>query len=186
MFLQVTFNDGSTLDVGLSNSHTVQVLSPQNTIDNAFAVSGVKTIELVDGEPPAPEPEAQPVDEAAPAVTDAAAAEDAAATTDTAAVEETAPVDPPPAAPSSTESNTTSSEPQTTSTDTPADDPAHDQAVAQVADAIQTVTDAKPKEQGELVALVQADIDSALAQWPDSPQLLDARQQLGLLATRAA
>lgn len=192
MFLQVTFTDGTTLDIGLSNSHTVQVVSPQNAIENAFAVSGVVSVELVEGEPPVPEPSAsQPVEtaaaDAAVAAPDAGAvtadtAADETATTDT-VVEDTA-VDPPVAAPSSD----ASSEPQTTSSTTTTDpaDSEHDEAVQQAQEAVQIVADAPKAEKGELLAVVSADIESALATWPDSPALLDAKEKLTELAAEAA
>lgn len=68
-------------------------------------------------------------------------------------------------------------------------DPAHDVAVAAIAPAVLDLVTAPPADtpkkaatQADTIAALNADVDAALAQWPDSPQLQDAKAQLGTLA----
>lgn len=63
----------------------------------------------------------------------------------------------------------------------PAADPAHDAAVvvAQAAVADASAVD----DRAAHLAAANADIDAALAQWPDSPQLQDLKSQIAALAS---
>lgn len=60
MFLEVIFTNGTTLEISLTDNHTVNVIGPANTIENSFSLGGVKDIQFHTGTLPVTTP--APVD----------------------------------------------------------------------------------------------------------------------------
>lgn len=103
---------------------------------------------------------------------------------------EPTPVDPPvatdgssePSTPSPSDSTDTSTTPASTDPMTDADTAAHDAAVSSAASAIDLAPIVAPEAVPTLIAEAQADLATALANWPDSPELADAKAKLDTLA----
>ena len=209
MFLKVTFDDDSTLDIGLSNSHTVQVISPTNTVEGAFAVGGVKDITFEEGDPvvapaqvtstvpgdvtvntpegavvPAPgdpNPLSAPSETLLQPPADATTSNAETTVTDV-TVPDGASVTPAPD-PLVADGSTTSSDPPSTSSTATSDavDP-HTLAVTDAASAVATIPAAVPDDKPGLILKAQQDLEDALGLFPDSQPLLDLKAQLDQLA----
>lgn len=179
--LEVTFTDpaAASLQIEVTSNSTVQVIS-DNKVEAAFSLDGVAGVSLQSGDIPTPaapvvaapvepdpvaavEPEPQPVDDAGEPIPTPPVTENDPTVTDT-----SAPVDP-----------------ETVATDTA--DP-HTTAVLSAIDtldsAIATAGDVSNDETtvSAHVAQAQADIAELLTQYPDSPPLLDAKNQIDALA----
>lgn len=210
MYLKVTMSDGNVALTPLSPSHTLRVIDPGDNTTAAWAFGGIVSVDLEQGDivlgdstpapggseadaaPPVAPSEPAPVEQPAEPVVPDPAPADPAPAVDPAAdpapedpapavdppVEETPAVDPAPADPPADPA--------------PVEDPAHDDAVAAVTQAITDVATAPastPKQaatKAETLAQLGSDIDSALANWPDSPQLQDAKTQLDALSAEDA
>lgn len=176
-YIEVDFGNDAPLLIEVGTTHTVQVVGPDNRIQNSFGLDGVTALALQPGDVPAAEPEVTPepvVDvpaepAAEPPATDAPPADPPAA-------------DAPP-------------EPDAPPAPDPVPDPAaaaEAQAAAEAAAAaaVQTATDTvidttipTPVVVDHLSA-AQADVVAALATFPDSAPLLDAKAQLDALAAQ--
>lgn len=159
--LEVTFADGTTAQYPISASATVTVtessLEP-GSIGSAFsfAFSGATDVKLLPDAPTvdAPVLVTEPVPAPAPIVDTPAEQQDA--TLDTAPPTGEAPLD-------------------------PADVAAHTDAVNAATDAAVNATLADKRDAKAIIVQALADVDIALAQWPDSTELQDAKAQLDQL-----
>lgn len=180
MYLKVTMSDGNVALTPLSPSHTLRVIDPGDNTTAAWAFGGIVSIDLEQGDivnGPTTSATGGSEADAPPAV-----APSEPAPVDAPSEPDPAPVDPPVADPAPADPPADPA---------PVDDPAHDAVVATVTQAIADVaaapadTPKKAATQADTIAQIGADIDAALAEFPDSPQLQDAKAQLAALAGAA-
>lgn len=202
MYLDVEWKDGTVTHVELSNSHTVQVISPDSKVQDAFSLDGVGGLKLnLDGAPAATDP-VPPANEGAAEgptlkVEEALADEGVSSegipgqpipAADPVPAEVPAADPTPPAEPVSDTPSTSETTP-TPPGDTPA--PPVDDHAAAVDAAATTVAAAQvivaapeiaPADKQVQIQTALGDIETALAQYPESAELLDAKAQLEALA----
>lgn len=87
-----------------------------------------------------------------------------------------------PSTPSPSDSTDTNTTPASTDPMTDADTAAHDAAVSSAASAIDLAPIVAPEAVPTLIAEAKDDLATALANWPDSPELADAKAKLDTLA----
>lgn len=189
MYLDVTFKDGTVSHCVLTQLHTIQIVNPQAQIQDAFSLDGVESIALnAQGNPAATDPAPPDFSGAA----EGATLPDASAVAEEPAVDPT-PSSPEPASDAPAPSDTPSSDAGATPSDasTPPEDPSQTDDHAVAADAAAVTVEAAqnvvasdapaPDKQAQIQSAL-ADVETALAQFPDSPQLQDAKAQLEALA----
>lgn len=183
MPLEVTYLDDTVLEINTTGGHSIQVLTPDNRVEGAFALNDVKSVALVSDTPPpvvaapvveeAPEPTPEVEIPAEPEATPEPVEE-------TPVVEEPAPAEP----------ETVPVDPETTD-EISTDDPhttAVFSAITSLDGAIAVAGDVSNDETtvAAHVAQAQTDIAELLTQYPDSLPLQDAKSQIDALAENFA
>lgn len=202
MYLDVNWKDGTVTHIPLAQSHTLQIIS-DGKVQDAFSFDGVASLTLnLDGAPAATDPVPAANEGAAegptaisnfsePALLNEAPAAETPQSqpAELVKVEDPPASDPTPPAEPGSDTPSTSETAPTPPGDTPAP-PADDHAAAvdaaattvAAAQVIVAAPEIAPADKQVQIQTALGDIETALAQYPESAELLDAKAQLEALA----